>query len=80
MNTLKKLLMDATTEPDNDTFCPIRIGAILGFTYGFVTHGYAIFVLKHPFDWLVFWQGFGIGLGALGIALGVKKDTGREAK
>lgn len=75
---IKKSIKQIFTEPDNETLCPVRTLAIAGFLYGFVTHCYTTFWLKAPFDWMVFWQGFGLGLGALGVALGVKKDSKKD--
>jgi spore maturation protein SpmB len=65
------------TEPNNETFCPVRIVSLIGVLeyLGITLHNY----IKHAqFDS----QGFAIGFGALiagtGVALGLKKDAPKE--
>lgn len=71
---MKKFLRNIFTEPDNQTFCPVRLLALVGsFQYfglniaRYVQHG--VFV---PQDFAV---GFAALLGGVGVALGIKKDT-----
>lgn len=70
-----KWIKDTITEPDNKTICPVRIMGIIGAIQGLVMQGYAVFILHSAADL----QQYGIGLGAvivaLGVALGYKKDT-----
>lgn len=71
---MKKFLKQILTEPDNETFCPIRIVAIAGISthFGLTVANYVQHAAFDP-------QSFAIGVGALiagtGAALGLKKDT-----
>ena len=71
---VKKFLTQIFTEPDNQTFCPIRIVALIGIVQYF---GLTIANYVQHADFNA--QGFAVGLGALiggtGMALGLKKDT-----
>jgi len=71
---VKQFFKHIFTEPDNQTFCPIRIVAVAGILqYMGIT--VAHYVQHSMFDP----QGFAVGFGALvagtGAALGMKKDT-----
>ena len=72
---MKEFFHHLFTEPNNQTFCPVRFIGILGSLQGLGMHAYAIFIQHAAFDL----QGFGLGLGAtiaaLGVALGMKKDS-----
>ena len=65
------------TEPDNKTFCPVRLIALLGVLQylGLSIANYAQHSVFDP-------QGYAVGLGALiggiGVALKLKKDTGES--
>ncbi len=65
------------TEPDNKTFCPVRVIALIGCFQYLATelHNYIAHAVFDP-------QAFAVGLGALvagtGVALGLKKDTPKE--
>ena len=69
-----KFLQHILTEPDNKTFCPIRILAVMGVLV-FLT--ITCFHYKQHAVWDP--QQFSIGFGALitgvGAALGFKKDS-----
>lgn len=72
---LKQLLRNILTEPDNATFCMVKLGAGISVFFALGTAGYHHLYLNEPFSM----QDFGIGMGAVftgvGIALGFKKDT-----
>ena len=71
---VKKFFKNLFTEPDNQTFCPIRLVAIIGvFQYlGLTTAHYVQHAVFMPQDFAI---GFGALLTGVGVALGVKKDT-----
>lgn len=75
MDTLKKWISDAFTEPGNDIVCPVRVLAILGFLWALGMNGWSVLVLKVPFDVMAFGTSYGLMLAALGIALGAKSDS-----
>jgi hypothetical protein len=72
---LKKLCKDFFSEPDGVTYCPIRILAFLGFMSGMAMSAYSVFMLKAVFDMVAYGTSYGLMLGALGIALGLKTDA-----
>lgn len=71
---MKKLLMQIFTEPDNSTFCPVRLLALVGsFQYlGLTLAHYIQHAVFVPQDFAL---GFGALVGSLGVALGIKKDS-----
>lgn len=71
---LPKFVMNILTEPDNSTFCPVRIIALVGcFQYLGLTMAH---YLQHAaFDAQAFAIGFAAIIGGVGAALGMKKDT-----
>lgn len=75
MNSIKELLDNIFTEPDNATFCIVKIGAGLTVIYALAAAFFHHFYLKEAFVI----QDFGLGMGAVfagvGIALGLKKDS-----
>jgi hypothetical protein len=75
INLIKKAITDTLTEPDNKTVCIVRLAGVGGFTYGIGAHAYQVFWLHAPFDFLGFGGGLAALLGALGLALGMKKDS-----
>lgn len=71
---MKKFFLNIFTEPDNQTFCPVRLLAVAGSVQYLalsITHyvQHAVFV---PQDFAV---GFAALLSGVGVALGIKKDT-----
>ena len=74
MNLLKKILKQCFTEPNNETFCPVRAIAIAG---ALQYHGMALahYIQHQVFDPQGYAIGFGALLGGIGVALGLKKDT-----
>ena len=71
---MKKFWLNILTEPNNSTFCPVRILSILGvLQYLFMN---AFHYVQHAiFDPQAFAVGFGAIIGSVGVALGLKKDT-----
>jgi hypothetical protein len=71
---MKKFLHNIFTEPDNQTFCPIRVFAVVGVLqyFGLTTAHYVQHAIFNPQDFAI---GFGALIGGVGVALGVKKDT-----
>lgn len=65
------------TEPDNHTFCPVRIIAVAG-ALQFLALTAAAYVQHNNFDPQAFAIGFGALLGGLGVALGLKKDSSKS--
>lgn len=75
MDWIRKQLRDIFTEPDNQTVCVVRLAGIGGFLYGIGAHAYQVFWLHTPFDFLGFGGGLSALIAALGVALGMKKDS-----
>jgi hypothetical protein len=75
LELIKKTIADTLTEPNNKTVCIVRLAGIGGFLYGLGAHAYQVFWLHAPFDFLSFGGGLSAMLAALGLALGMKKDT-----
>ena len=71
---IKKALKQVFTEPDNQTFCPIRIVALMGCGQ-FFHLTYANYHQHGVFDPQAFALGFGGLLAGVGAALYLKKDT-----
>lgn len=74
LETLKKHLGELFTEPDNKTFCPVRLLAIVG-ALQYLGLAVANFIVHGVFDAQNYAIGFGALLGGVGVALGLKKDT-----
>lgn len=72
---IKSFINNLITEPDNKTPCFVRIVGGIGTLQGLASHAYQTFWLHTPFDFQAFGLGLGVTLGALGVALGFKKDT-----
>lgn len=71
---LPKFLQHILTEPDNKTFCPVRLIALAGSLQYLTTT--AINFWKHAvFDPQAFAVGLGALLAGVGAALKLKKDT-----
>lgn len=71
---MKKFFHDLFTEPDNLTFCPIRLVAIWG-ALQYLGLAVANYIQHNVFDAQNYAIGFGALLGGIGVALGLKKDT-----
>ena len=71
---MRKFFLQIFTEPDNKTFCPVRILAIGGIVQylALTTHH---FLRNNVFDYQGFGLGFAAIIGGVGAALGLKKDT-----
>jgi len=74
---MKKFFMQLFTEPDNHTFCPVRIVAI-GGALQYMGLAAAHYIQHQVFDPQGYAIGFGALLGGIGVALGLKKDTKSE--
>jgi hypothetical protein len=75
MNQIKSFFVQAFTEPNNHTICPVRIIGVAAVLQGLGLSAYAVVVQHATFDLLAYGGGIGALLGALGAALGMKKDT-----
>lgn len=75
LNKIKTAIGHILTEPDNVTVCPVRVLGILGALQGLASSAYQVFWLHSPFDLQAYGLGLGATLLALGLALGMKKDT-----
>jgi hypothetical protein len=71
---MRKFFTEIFTEPDNKTFCPVRLIAI-GGALQYLGLAVANYVQHHVFDPQGYAIGFGALLGGVGVALGLKKDT-----
>lgn len=69
---MNKVINDIMTEPNGHTICPVRVLACAGFIFALVMCGHSVVVLKVAFDIAAFGQAYGVMLGALGVALGLK--------
>lgn len=71
---MKKFVMQIFTEPDNQTFCPVRCLAVVGSLQylGMTLAHYIQHAIFAPQDFAI---GFGALVGGVGVALGIKKDT-----
>ena len=61
MNSIKELLSNIFTEPDNATFCIVKVGAGLTVIYALAAASLHHFYLQEPF--VV--QDFGVGMSAV---------------
>jgi hypothetical protein len=73
---LPTFVLHILTEPDNATFCPVRIVSLLGVLQYLVMSG-AHYVQHAVFEPQAFAVGFGALISGVGVALGLKKDTPR---
>jgi len=69
-----KFIHDILTEPDNETYCIIKIMAAVG-TFAFIALGITHIVLNHTFDFMGFGTGLGALMGSAGVGAKFKKDT-----
>ena len=76
---IKKFFLQVFTEPDNSTFCPVRILAIAG-VLEFLAMSVHVIVKTGAFDMQAFGLGFAALIGGAGVALGLKKDSPTDAK
>lgn len=72
---MKEFFKHLFTEPNNQTFCPLRLVGVLGTLQGLGMSAFDVFVQHAHFDLLAFGGGLGATLTALGVALGFKKDS-----
>jgi hypothetical protein len=71
---IPKFVMNILTEPDNSTFCPVRIVAIVGIIQ-YLGLTMAHYLQHASFEAQPFAVGFAAIIGGVGAALGMKKDT-----
>jgi hypothetical protein len=71
---LPMFLQHILTEPDNKTFCPVRLVAVLG-SLQYLGLAIANYIQHAAFDPQGYAVGFGALLAGVGVALGLKKDT-----
>jgi len=69
-----KFLLDIVTEPDNQTFCPIRVIALIGFIQFFALAAWN-YHQHGVFDPQSYALGFSAMIAGAGIALGMKKNS-----
>ncbi len=65
---------DLLTEPDNHTFCPVRILAAIG-SLQYLALATANYIQHSVFDPQGYAVGFGALIGGIGVALKLKKDS-----
>jgi hypothetical protein len=76
--SIKKIIKDTFTEPDNKSVCPVRILGVLSILQGLGMQAYDVLIQHAHFDLQAFGIGMSATLGALGVALGLKKDSPKE--
>lgn len=74
IETIKKVFKHCLTEPDNQTFCPIRIIAVMGVGQ-YLGTGLANYIQHAAFDPQAFALGLSALIAGIGVALNLKKDT-----
>ena len=71
---MKQFFVQIFTEPNNHTFCPVRIIGVFG-ALQYLGLCVANYWQHGTFDPQAYAIGFGALLGGLGVALGLKKDS-----
>lgn len=71
---LPTFLLHILTEPDNSTFCPVRIVSLLGVLQ-YLAMSWTHYFQHAVFDPQAWAVGFGALIGGVGVALGLKRDT-----
>lgn len=71
---MKQFLKQIFTEPNNHTYCPVRIIAVFGAVQ-YLALTWANYIQHGVFAPQDFAIGFGALLGGVGVALGLKKDS-----
>ena len=74
-HALHQIAVQVFTEPNNHTTCPIRVLGVLGTAQGLGLSAYQVLYKGVLFDLQAYGAGMGLLLGALGVALAVKKDS-----
>lgn len=69
-----KFIQQILTEPDNQTFCPLRIAALAGIFqfFGLSIANYVQHAVFAPQEWAL---GFGGLIAGVGAGLKMKRDT-----
>lgn len=71
---MKQFFRQIFTEPNNHTFCPVRLIALFG-ALQYLGLSVANYWQHGAFDPQAYAIGFGALLGGMGVALGLKKDS-----
>jgi hypothetical protein len=71
---VRKFFLQIFTEPNNKTFCPVRVLALAGGIQYLALSAHH-FLRNSVFDPQAFAIGFAALLAGIGVALGTKKDT-----
>lgn len=74
MGVVRNFFNDLLTEPDNHTFCPVRILSALG-SIQYIAMATAAYIQHGVFDPQGYAIGFGAMLAGIGAALKLKKDS-----
>lgn len=74
---IKALIKQILTEPNNQTYCPVRITGTLGLVQYLVMNGHN-YIAHHILDPQAFAVGFAAIITAVGAALAIKKDSPKE--
>lgn len=75
LQAIKNVWKQVFTEPDNKTACVVRIAGVCATVQGLALTAYAVVVQHAAFSLQEYGLGIGALLGALGVALGIKKDS-----
>ena len=76
---MKKFFLNLVTEPNNKTFCPVRLIAIAGAVQ-YLAMGFLHLFRNAAFDPQSYGVGFAALLSGIGVALGLKKDSPTEGQ
>jgi hypothetical protein len=72
---MRKQFRDIFTEPDGETICVVRVMGVWVALQGNALAIWDVVVQHAHFDFQTYGLGMGATLTALGVALGMKKDT-----
>lgn len=78
LTTIKIMIFDCLTEPDNKTYCPVRLSFCLSIISAIVLCFYSIYK-GNPFDVLAFCTGISALIAAGGAGIGMKTKLGSDS-